>query len=447
MAKINDLPLELLQYIFVLSCNNIPWVTYEIPSRKVPTQHKLLSVCRHWHDAATTTSNLWSYIIVNFIKGDPSHADGLLSLALKRSGNAPLDISISATGWNKLAKTLIPTSRRWRRLSLLTKGCKINSLANLQDRIPNLMFFDWMEPANIGSARDFRMLSKVFRNSPSLKQLRCNAGLHLVVSFPWSQLTHLTVFCFPGFGLAPFPRIREILAQVVPECISLEYIDLDGESSPGSIIHNANLKKLLPCRYQKHWLPYYKFPSLRKLDIDFGTIPRCEDFVQRSGCSLTTLTIRISKWPAALISSLYDLLPTLSSLECLTMDVTHPSLRLTGPVCWGMLDMFRPFTSAVPPTLREFHLRIEGHYRPCAEGCRDVLQVGMSVAGKVLGPRNSIQRATIMILAFYNGNARLVDRLTLDTAEMVEDNAREQGVDLRFTFGVMRENVMYRKIL
>ncbi|KAK7026159.1 hypothetical protein R3P38DRAFT_1022571 [Favolaschia claudopus] len=169
-CSINDLPYELISYIFYLARLNDPY--------RLGVPVELASVCSHWRRTALNTPRLWSAQEFPFSETNTLEIP-LNRLFLERS--APLPVRVRLVGVNNaFATLLLHTPQRWKSLMLFPGAADAKSFCAFLASIP---------PHNLESLE-----------SVTVQYLEMTAEQYSDVSFvshlppiPWAQLTRLSL--------------------------------------------------------------------------------------------------------------------------------------------------------------------------------------------------------------------------------------------------------------
>ncbi|KAJ7093277.1 hypothetical protein B0H15DRAFT_905142 [Mycena belliarum] len=168
----------------------------------------LTSICRSWRATALSTPGLWNEI--RFV-GHEFYSDELLDFLemwLPRTGDLPLDLSITLPSYapqDAILSSLAQHSARWSVLDLtftrplyFPAGSLLAPLSSLKTLKLELRSYTGVFAGPITA----------FVDAPMLREVSLRSGLDLSrVSLPWTQLTTLEL------GYQPIFRALEILAQ------------------------------------------------------------------------------------------------------------------------------------------------------------------------------------------------------------------------------------------
>ncbi|KAJ7438554.1 hypothetical protein B0H11DRAFT_1829243 [Mycena galericulata] len=214
-APIRRLPSELLVEIFRLSWNLPPAACTVSRSSDVSLKRlahaPLLDVsqaCSRWHEIALGTPSLWSTIeLEGDLCSNPAKRDiamRLLQLALQRSSNHPLDVTIKNTASGPphvLALQLLARhSARWQRITIIGPFGDLRHLSRVKDsllpQLESLSLHSW------GS--DDTSAFDMFQVAPSLNRLAFTGSMlnpAMFSNFPFEHLNE--VRCWEFLGTAP----------------------------------------------------------------------------------------------------------------------------------------------------------------------------------------------------------------------------------------------------
>lgn len=354
LSPVRKLPDELLREIFGHLCYGAT------VTRRLPAHFRLSMVCARWRRIMLTSSTLWSDFT---ILCHPDFRLSVLDSFLERSGQSPLTFRVRLDtrlhGTHYTLEFLLPVfSRlaahcaRWLDITIALQ--KIDSvqaaLGCVAGRLPVLRSLTFTPDIEI-AATDLTM----FSNAPQLRTARVFLQ-PLRMALPWEQLTKLTVDYRDMFALcdsSTTPNL-EYLSLVDSQFTSTR--DAAPQCVITSTLHSLFLQDIgvaalawaLPCCT----LP--KLQSLMMKGFEFhGQWPKkpLEDFLSRSNCSITTLTVDIWGMSSDNLVGFLRCTPSLNSLtlnlhESTSAADTFNALNYHGPL--SLNSIFYPLV----PTLQ-----------------------------------------------------------------------------------------------
>ncbi|KIY70727.1 hypothetical protein CYLTODRAFT_419546 [Cylindrobasidium torrendii FP15055 ss-10] len=442
----DNLPLEILQDIFELSCIG-PGPSLGVclclgPYTLLPVQHQLLMVSRLWRDVATSTQSLWTTIFASCVNDSGEKKEEklrFLRLALGRSGTALLDIHVVSC-WEAVAEYLIPKAYRWRMLTVGTSDlyADLSSFAGLQGKLPALVAFELDDKAVDPNQRSqvIGWLSDAFSHSHLIREVLCYSEL-LEVRFPWHQLTSLNVKFIPLPTQAMDDAVR--FKGLLESCKSLKRLSINGQPPLALPFRNTTVQELV--HPDPLWLWFLTLPALRKLVLrgfsrHIDCFPLCIDFIQRSRCSLTSLQLEIpiTRWTSVTISSFQDVLKLVPCLQSLLLEA--PTIvDESPPACYpaDIPSLCQPLHDPkVLPALVNFDIVLSQGTKQSAEHCMEALRVWLAVVSDVVGARRaSMKRFDVNVRAVREETQEHVTRDNVESMVEIgalQARAREVGI-------------------
>lgn len=298
------------------------------------------------------------------------HMHRLLDLAIKRSSEAPLDITLVSAcrtpGSSCLLlffKALIAVSRRWRRVAFTVTSHEQDSqevatktqalLLSIAHNIPLLekIIFD----VNFLGCPVLDGVSDVFSDAPSLVSVggfQCANG-HF--DLPWAQLRQLGVFSDPYkleylTALNDAPRLQKLWIMNPDDTLSGRMFIHPGIVPPprmDDVARAPSVRELdTNCGYALWRLALPNLHTLRlRMDI-IANVESIEQFVSRSACSVQTLSLYETYWDSRTV--LESLIPLFSkSVRHLEFAWDHSLWTILNTLenpkfaeCFPMLESF-----------------------------------------------------------------------------------------------------------
>lgn len=390
MDHIDTLPDEVLSKIFHLVSPKICWevgVQAQAQSKRNPGGRPmfigLLSrVCKTWRNIVLTYPALWAIIDLhihtipfNVMAGMSKYRPELMELALKRSHNHPLTISLTATDhensgkYEKAFEALYYVSERWFDVHL--DGLLLYLMV---ERNPSCWKYrkrpmPLLQRLTLSRARHCDSLlgtlmgltsgglpSLTYLNLERYESISSIAGTETSRGFPWSQITHLCLKDGVAKAWMELGSIDDFFRQI-PSIEELTIAPLFN-----SLRRNKPAAELLCLKSFTFTLEYgigttnpkalsnalsfLKAPNLENLKItiygdpDVKLVEACiPPFLERSGCSLNRVSL--IGFGEAVATSILRLTPT---VECLSMSMNGDRIPLEC-LTW------RPETPNILPSL------------------------------------------------------------------------------------------------
>ncbi|KAK7037823.1 hypothetical protein VNI00_010784 [Paramarasmius palmivorus] len=336
LSPIHRLPQELLATIFTYCCQR-----NELVPDDAPPAIALGMVCGRWRELLLSAPSLWTSFSIDFSEWDADSdlLGRLVRIFVLRSRNLPLELWLEMSTitispeTTAIVHTLGETSPRWRflQLSITTSRARALGLDRIRGNLPLLESLDlevWVH--NDPGFRAFNL----FNNCPSLHSvsLYCQYDVYEHFGFPWSQIRSLQFRDTDS---------NEALSQM-SLCSNLHSAELlcigDTPHYERHIVDN-NLRDLFVMvnRPEDVSAVYgaLTLPRLSSMRLE-GTNPRenavrrsewarwderpLQDFMLRSSCPLTSLSL---KWLKITDKQTISLLQLLPSLQSLTIEEYH----------------------------------------------------------------------------------------------------------------------------
>ena len=282
LSPLRNLPIEIFGEIFM-------YATHDSPRHVL----NLSAVCQLWRDAALRTPALWSTLeLVNY--SAQYNMDSHIDSWIKRAHSYPLSLVIrhhEASGFVNPVNAAIALLNNHKCRSITLEGDK-SILSILKElRFANL---DMLESFSLDPQFRCSQLSIPYslRYAPKLKTLCLDISIppafHML-SFPWRQLTSLTILSMPD----------EIVVDILRACVNLEELIKDGDcdvlGSDDSITLNY-LRKLHTLSTDNMILPSLRTPSIQDFAVkatDSTNIhgDYISQFIKKNGSTLLKLSI------------------------------------------------------------------------------------------------------------------------------------------------------------
>ncbi|KIY66113.1 hypothetical protein CYLTODRAFT_444905 [Cylindrobasidium torrendii FP15055 ss-10] len=286
MVSIWNLPLDILQRIFIHCCTNLDKrtgtqaCTYNLvvtgASIVLPCQNTLRHVSHQWRFVVEYSAVLWSNIHIIW-PCEYRHAGLRVEIlryfvhyAILRSQTNDLDIYIEDEGWEETARLLLPQSHRWRSLVFAKSAITVPTAADfraMRCKIPRLQKFRfpvWTPDL------DYDAFQKAFVDAPTLRTFECNlAMLTWGLRFPWTQIVNLSLVYsgsrLPGVGDKTFNKVMQS-SNLRRLTISGLLPDTTGrDASTIAVPHLQELSANTP-----NWIPLFVLPALKTNRRRFG---------------------------------------------------------------------------------------------------------------------------------------------------------------------------------
>ncbi|KAF7338118.1 F-box domain-containing protein [Mycena venus] len=305
---INRLPPEIIMDIFSKCCSE----RYSLQDSMAI--HLSGAVCSRWRTLALSMPELWASFSIkiaglasagfgaaNSSRNDIIALSRLLHLHLERSANCPLSFDVSfdksdmSPALSDLLAVLLEHSERWSSVKLPYSHAFASIYARLRGRLGRLETLELTLNGVLDST------DNCFEDTPQLRRLALGTSLPRKMPLPRNQLTvlHLgaapTMEFFQFMTLGPCPHLTTLILnpyyplklptipQTLPALIRLHTLIL-------AIRDGFSPNPIIDC------LDILTAPSLEHLDIlgrrEIQLPPQTfESFLERSGCTLRTLTI------------------------------------------------------------------------------------------------------------------------------------------------------------
>lgn len=332
------LPTDILEEIFLSSNGDLQaedkgWSgPSSLDSHQIPW--RISQVSSRWRSVALALPRLWSYvrIIIGLGGSDvlPAHISQQLAFylaaQLHRSTSHPLSVTLysacrEVSSSNSLLQILLPTSPRWKRLTLHclspfrnVLSSMVGSFEDLQTLHLTISIVDVLESDDESSL----LALDIFQTAPTLRTVTMSPQTLRSCKLPLSQITRYQFHYEPSISiilgaLTLMPNLQSLSGLL---CTSVE------PTNPLFILELERLRSLylasfVPCDYGL--LKHLSLPSLQYLDISCGTFPSpmskaLLDMIDRSQCSITKLRVSSLSFSDDTCLHLLKGLPTIQTL-------------------------------------------------------------------------------------------------------------------------------------
>ncbi|KAG7095865.1 hypothetical protein E1B28_006557 [Marasmius oreades] len=355
LSPIHAIPSEILNLIFAFFCEE-----NELNRSPLPAALRLTMVCGRWRDIVASTPSLWSSIFIDFnglLPEDLYVLNLLTERFLKQSQPAPLRLKLHLSEEDILAQALpslnalVQNSHRWETLdlSIARHVFPFTLFDRICGRIPALRSLHLHEPGD-GGTDDWNGYPPLncFNSCPSLQYLNINPSLFppTKLPFPWDQIKTLRL------ELA----YSESALPILSLCHGVEHLDVSevggGDIEPYSdhiISDSIKSISITKATTQLDVDDIFKYTTLKhvlSLEIRGSHQPTGEwlrwdetmlhDFLLRSSCSITELTLHSLPIIDTQTLSLLHMMPSLRYL-CLG-EIPHPTNRRNRIITRRFLD-------------------------------------------------------------------------------------------------------------
>ncbi|KAK7043021.1 hypothetical protein VNI00_008759 [Paramarasmius palmivorus] len=381
LAPVHRIPPEILQNVFTFFCEDT-WL------EKTLTQPLTLSrVCGRWREIVLSTPSLWSTIAIDYAEWpkDFHWLDFLVHLFLDRSKTSPITLTLNFED-DELRQDAVPSiealvrhSSRWHRLRLY--GIRQDVIQNpvfapIKGSLPILVEL-LIEEDSYEFDDEFRC--ELFGHCPALTtiSIRPECPLTLASMLPWGQIRHAKISnSFTNDGIS--------FLKLLPNLDSIELVHFgDSLSSYRGEPVVLSAKQLSVVTHLRHDMACsvqnVTLGQLSSLRID-GCKDDCADkgdgdwkqwdekpildFIRRSGCSITSLTLQ---WVPITDEQLLRFLKLTPELENLCLEEykiisnePSPTNSIVTPTLLGALTIDHQGTSS-PFLPRLNHIRFAVH--------------------------------------------------------------------------------------
>ncbi|KAK7049396.1 hypothetical protein VNI00_005997 [Paramarasmius palmivorus] len=334
LSPVHKMPPEVLGNVFAFACEE---QTVSFRPDHIPQPLLLSAVCGRWREVAVATPFLWTSININFAAWEKvEHYRHLLQqtqLFLERSKISPLHIYLNFN--YKLPRddavstltVLVSHSNRWQRLILagVTQDCLRQAVFSPLEQygLPMLVHLD-VSGLTDQDTEDADFVCQLFAHCPSLTSLRMkNDEVNPVrTSLPWQQIKMLETYFMYESGLNLVPRCPNLerLALYCVGGVSEDPIPVTHVISPVQRLSiDAQAEDDATCIFMNSTLRELSSIEIRGIDENSGPWTNLQtafaDFLARSSCSLTSITLDRLPITDTQATRLLQLLPTLTTLH------------------------------------------------------------------------------------------------------------------------------------
>ncbi|KAG7090651.1 hypothetical protein E1B28_009752 [Marasmius oreades] len=331
LSPVYRLPSELLSEIFGYCCE------YNFLDLAMPPAISLSMVCGRWREIVLSSPRLWSSITImglryhNYQQADEGtdeedvdeeelHRDRVtnrIRLCLERSKSAPLalNVTIHDNSWDEhdlgyiVMRLLAEHSERWEKFTFTGPEFYASSVAG-EINLPilshlRLMLLD----------RDSLLPLDRFRNCPVLSSVDTDTTDRL--QLPWASIRALRLTECTDSSVLP----------VLSSCLNLEelrlfeHYDSYDQTPRREMIMSDTIKTLsilsIDSDSEGQIVQHFTFPRLSSIDIVHPRMSplHLQQLIQRSSCSITSLSLNGPRLTDPQLSSLLRLMPELRMLD------------------------------------------------------------------------------------------------------------------------------------
>ncbi|KAJ7257282.1 hypothetical protein C8J57DRAFT_550171, partial [Mycena rebaudengoi] len=280
---------------------------HRLPAKSRPSRLEapllLGQICHQWREIALAAPSLWQ---APTFEGRPPAE--LLQMWLSRSGNTPLNLSLTIsdpTTANALIDISLQHSRHWEDVTL---GVPAASVARLDIRsLPMLRSISFRLYQQLYyDAPGIPPDTIVIRDAPLLRTLHI-AATDIIPDIPWAQLTSLTINSIRN------PMESLAVLQRCPALIQLTISAL-GTPTPSQVPITLNSLESISVNFgPASILAHLTLPRLQRLNAMSGLDSQSPDllrsFFDRSRCAPQQLTMSLFGAPVETFSTLFLAVP------------------------------------------------------------------------------------------------------------------------------------------
>ncbi|KAK1229853.1 hypothetical protein PQX77_007071 [Marasmius sp. AFHP31] len=383
LSPIHAMPSEILTIIFKFCCEtNVmePW--------SLPPALRLATVCGRWRDITLSTPSLWTSILIELDDWVSSFdiLDQLMERYISRSQNSPLTLALKIPHYafdfdsndvdtaaaRRVLDTLVQQCERWKSISLVISPCTFPSsiFQPIRGHLPILTSLSLVRHGDLdlwgGMPFDF------FDHCPSLSSLRIDDLFVLddtEVPLPRDQIRTLRI-------TAPCSVHASSLLSQYREVETLDLVSVggehesDGDYSDHVVAGGVKSLRILDVSAQCEVDDALRHTTLNNLSaltiagqhftaaFRWTGVP-VQDFVLRSGCTITYLHLQWLPIDDVQVLSLLTSLPALRSLCIVELAHQGRNRIVTQTLLDGLTvdaPMNTPSSMPVLPRLTEMKL-------------------------------------------------------------------------------------------
>ncbi|KAL0570086.1 hypothetical protein V5O48_011880 [Marasmius crinis-equi] len=394
LAPIHIVPSEILTMIFQFFCEK------NVLSRRstFPRAILLSMVCGRWKELVYSTPSLWSGIEIDLTSwtGEFHALNEMTERFLGQSGTSPLRLSLGlpadnftvghsqCEGARPALCSLVATSQRWESVSLQVAPPYFPSsvFEPIRGRLPILTSLGLKGPANASQFEGWGQPFDFFSISPALRSVRIEVGSFKFgareTSLPFAQLTSLqmsasfNVWAFPIVALCPAVEhlevtqigglesnsLRDYSGHITSSKVktlaitsAIAQVDVDG------VLRHTTLGGLSSLRIHGYSHAHRNLEDWPNWDET-----HLRNFLQRSACSITSLSLSYLPITDEQTISLLRMIPTIKSLCIKEFRNEFENRIVTKTFLDGLAvntSLGSPFSTPLVPRLT--HLRLVVH--------------------------------------------------------------------------------------
>ncbi|KAK1221099.1 hypothetical protein PQX77_016146 [Marasmius sp. AFHP31] len=364
LSPVHRLPAEVLALIFSF-CSEAPGLVH--PSC-CPVALQVVRVCGRWRDVGLGTPSLWSSIGITFQdwRDKARSLMALTQLFMERSKQSPLDLWIEfgtedaadsdpgRESEHPLVPVIAALSRncsRWRSVSIriprsFAQHARLFFIGVQEQSFPSLRELHLLGTPGVGTSNSVLgfpdNLLGFFAHCPSLHILHVSARfLTHQLALPLQQIRTLSIrdsYSTPALSFVALqPRLENLMLSMVGGSLAAQAYN-------GHII-SATIRKIsavLGGQKDVTTLNHLTLPTLTSLTMEATPAKLASwkvwdestiiDLMARSGCSLTSLSIKWIPMTDRQLIRLLEQTPTLSSLRIEEVPGKTPNAIVTAPL-------------------------------------------------------------------------------------------------------------------
>ena len=303
------LPPEIGSHIFLLAMGNRDIIYIPQRGKALPTPFLLGAVCRGWRQLARSTPRLWTRLAFNFFDTTNTTSKTMEALPqlvsdwLERSGGLPLTLYVSfegncetpPEGSVSIINTLNKHSGRWHEVQFALPRHYLERLCGTS---PPELLRDLTISDPDGKVE---CIPLTFKMNASPMQFDIGGFLLDVVDISWENLVYLHLNRTTTDGVLKVLRNAPLLEKCSLSDISPP---IDNLPIPGTIIRLRYLHTLevtwIEGEVFRYFIDFLELPSLESclVDLETSVVDHLTSVLERSGCSLKSLTMWQDTTPA-----------------------------------------------------------------------------------------------------------------------------------------------------